>query len=154
MRLQELKSALTQVDQLRFVDSHGQVVPAHFHLTEVGRIEKHFIDCGGTMRKESKINFQLYTASDYDHRLGVQKMNSILNLSEQKLGLTDTDIEVEYQGETVGKYGLSFDGKSFHLLPTQTDCLAKEECGIPKPRVKLSDLNQQSASCTPESGCC
>jgi hypothetical protein len=25
-------------------------VPAHFHVTEVGRVQKDFIDCGGTPR--------------------------------------------------------------------------------------------------------
>ncbi|MEI7863404.1 MAG: DUF6428 family protein, partial [Planctomycetota bacterium] len=25
-------------------------VPAHFHITEVGRVQKDFIDCGGTVR--------------------------------------------------------------------------------------------------------
>ena len=35
----------------------------------------------------------------------------------------------------------------------QTDCLAKDNCGIPaqKPKLKLSEVQ---ACCTPESGCC
>ena len=29
---------------------NGSLVPAHFHITEVGRVHKDFIDCGGTIR--------------------------------------------------------------------------------------------------------
>ena len=28
----------------------GEFVPTHFHITEVGRVRKDFIDCGGTVR--------------------------------------------------------------------------------------------------------
>ena len=134
----------------------GEQVPPHFHVTEVGNIQKHFIDCGGTIRKESVINFQLFTATDYDHRLSVQKLRSIIQLSEEKLGLENHEIEVEYQGDTIGKYGLEFKNGVFILISTQTDCLAKDKCGIPqeKPRLRLSTLQAQESSCAPGSGCC
>ena len=135
---------------------NGEQVPPHFHVTEVGNIQKHFIDCGGTIRKESVINFQLFTATDYDHRLSVQKLRSIIQLSEEKLGLENHEIEVEYQGDTIGKYGLEFKNGVFILISTQTDCLAKDKCGIPqeKPRLRLSTLQAQESSCAPGSGCC
>ena len=44
----------------------GSLVPEHFHVTEVGKVTKHFIDCGGVLRKEEKINFQLWNANDYN----------------------------------------------------------------------------------------
>jgi len=31
---------------------NGTMVPEHFHVTEVGVVTKHFIDCGGTVRNE------------------------------------------------------------------------------------------------------
>jgi hypothetical protein len=40
----------------------------------------------------------------------------IITLSEKVLGIEDNDIEVEYQGETIGKYDLEFNGKDFMLL--------------------------------------
>ena len=49
------------------------MVPSHFHVTEVGKITKHFIDCGGTVRNEEVVNFQLWQADDYDHRLHPEK---------------------------------------------------------------------------------
>lgn len=156
MRLSEIKSVLMGMDEVKFTLPNGELVPPHFHVTEVGNIQKHFIDCGGTIRKESVINFQLFTATDYDHRLSAQKLRSIIELSEEKLGLENLEIEVEYQGETIGKYGLEFQNSVFQLTSTQTDCLAKDKCGIPqeKPRIRLSSLQAQENSCTPGSGCC
>ena len=97
MNLSEIKSALFQVDEVIFTQPDGKRVPAHFHVTEVGTVEKHFIDCGGTERRESVVNFQLFTATDYDHRLSAQKLRSIIELSEQKLDMKNLPIEVEYQ---------------------------------------------------------
>jgi hypothetical protein len=66
--------------------------------------------------------------------------------------LEDHEIEVEYQGLTIGKYGLEFDGKSFALTNTMTDCLAKDQCGIPSEKLKIR-IGQNQA-CTPGGGCC
>lgn len=157
MKLSEVKKALIQLEAVQFNLPDGTAVPAHFHITEVGKIDKHFIDCGGTIRNESVINFQLFTAEDFHHRLGAQKLKSIIELSEEKLNLEDLDIEVEYQSDTIGKFGLEFDGQSFQLTTTQTDCLAKDKCGIPqsKPRMRLTKLGVQTMEgCTPGGGCC
>lgn len=152
MVLSEVKNALEKVDEVTFVLPNGKRVPQHFHVTEVGHIEKHFIDCGGTERKDAVINFQLWTAQDYDHRLSAKKLNSIIDLSKSRLNLDDLDVEVEYQGDTIGKYGLAFDGKVFWLTAKQTDCLAKDNCGIPQEQLK-QDTNEANA-CAPGSGCC
>ncbi|TFV95991.1 hypothetical protein E4S40_07130 [Algoriphagus kandeliae] len=156
MRLSEVKEALTQIDHLHFYLPNGVQIPDHFHITEVGKVSRHFIDCGGTIRKEEVINFQLFTADDYDHRLKAQKLLSIIELSEKHLNLEDLDIEVEYQGDTIGKYGLEFKQGGFFLTKTFTDCLAKDQCGIPakKPKIRLSTLQSQQSECLPGSGCC
>jgi len=156
MKLSDLKGHLHQLDQIRFKLPDGSYVPDHFHVTEVGKISRDFIDCGGTRRTEEVINFQLFYSTDYDHRLGPQKLTDIIQLSQETLGLQDVEIEVEYQSSTIGKYRLEFDGKDFVLENMQTDCLAKDKCGIPqaKPKIKLSELNVISNACTPGSGCC
>lgn len=155
MRLSQFKRMLSNLEQVEFRLESGEKIPEHFHVTEIGKVEKHFIDCGGEERKEESINFQLWHSDDYDHRLSAQKLKDILFLSEEKLGLKDLEIEVEYQSETIGKYNLEFDGRSFVLLSKFTDCLAKDNCGIPteKPKMKLSEI-QNKSSCTPDSGCC
>lgn len=156
MKLSEVKNTLGQLNKLSFKLPNGQYVPAHFHVTEIGIINKRFIDCGGTLRDEEKISFQLFSATDYDHRLHPEKLQKIITLSEEKLGISDTlEVEVEYQGQSIEKYGLEYDGKDFLLTTKQTDCLAKDKCGIPivKPKIRLSEL-QNSSSCKPGSGCC
>ena len=156
MKLSEIKSKLSALDQIAFQLPNGTLVPSHFHVTEVGKVTKDFIDCGGTVRHEEVVNFQLWEANDYDHRLHPEKLLNIIELSENTLNIGDLDIEVEYQGDTIGKYNLDFDGVNFLLTSKQTDCLAKDKCGIPaeKPRVRLSDLQRASSSCEPNSGCC
>ena len=160
MKLSEVKSALKELETIGFQLPNGELVPNHFHVTEVGKITKHFIDCGGTERKEDVVNFQLWNANDYDHRLHPEKLLHIIELSEQILTIKDLEIEVEYQGEvenspTIGKFGLDFDGKNFILTSKETNCLAQDQCGIPdnKQKVKLSDLNAESC-CAPNSNCC
>ncbi|ALJ04318.1 hypothetical protein APS56_03810 [Pseudalgibacter alginicilyticus] len=155
MTLSEVKSKLSQLETIAFQLPNGELVPNHFHVTEVGKITKHFIDCGGTVRHEDVVNFQLWNANDYDHRLHPEKLLKIIELSEKTLGISDSEIEVEYQGDTIGKFGLDFDGANFLLINKQTDCLAKDNCGIPveKQRVKLTDLNSQPC-CTPDGNCC
>ena len=155
MKLSEVKSALAALENIGFQLPNGELVPSHFHVTEVGKVTKNFIDCGGTVRKEEVVNFQLWNANDYDHRLHPEKLANIIALSEKVLEIGDLEIEVEYQGNTIEKFGLDFDGTHFLLTTTKTDCLAKDKCGIPaeKPRLKFSDLNKEN-NCTPDSGCC
>src|SRR5690554_1350264 len=155
MKLSEIKNQLSQLEKIAFQLPNGELVPNHFHVTEIGKITKHFIDCGGTARNEEVVNFQLWNTSDYDHRLHPEKLLDIIELSERVLGIDDLEIEVEYQGDTIRKFGLDFDGENFLLTNKQTDCLAKNKCGIPeeKPKVKLSELASGS-SCTPGGGCC
>ncbi len=156
MKLAEIKQHLGTLKTIAFQLPDGSLVPNHFHVTEVGRVTKNFIDCGGVVRNEEVVNFQLWNANDYDHRLHPDKLVSIIELSEKTLNISpNLEIEVEYQGSTIGKYGLDFDGTNFLLTTKQTDCLAKDNCGIPqeKPRVKLADLQKQT-TCVPNSGCC
>jgi Family of unknown function (DUF6428) len=156
MKLSELKNMLPQLETLTFVLENGGQVPEHFHVTEVGKVHKNFIDCGGVVRNEYAVNFQLWNADDTDHRLEPAKLLNIIKLSEEKLGITDGDIEVEYQGTTIGKYGLEVNGDTFVLTATTTACLAQDACGIPtvKPKMKLSELQAAASCCTPNSGCC
>lgn len=154
MKLSKVKEILADLENVEFQLEDGTFVPEHFHVTEVGQITKNFIDCGGVTRSEKVVNFQLWNADDYEHRLKPGKLLSIIKLSENKLGIEDGDIEVEYQSITIGKYDLDFNGKHFVLKNKQTACLAQDACGIPAPKsmVKLSVSN--SSCCTPESGCC
>jgi len=154
MLLSKFLTSLNQVSSFRFQLPTGDFVPPHFHITEVGMVHKHFIDCGGTERKESVVNFQLWSSDDVQHRLKPQKVIDIIRLSQQKIGISDEEIEVEYQGETIGKYGLGFDGENFQLLVKQTDCLAKDNCGIPESDQTKDKTMTAENRCDPSAGCC
>jgi hypothetical protein len=155
MKLSALKKNLPEMEGLTFILPDGTSVPRHFHVTEVGQVTKHFIDCGGTVRNEKLVSFQLWQADDFDHRLAPQKLADIIALSERTLGLEDAEIEVEYQAATIGKYGLELKDGNLMLTGKQTSCLAPEIC-LPKdkPRVRLSELGTIKQVCEPGSGCC
>ncbi len=155
MKLSEIKHILPSLENVAFQLENGTYVPEHFHVTEVGIITKAFIDCGGTIRNEKVVNFQLWNADDFEHRLKPTKLLNIIKLSEEKLGIEDLEIEVEYQAITIGKYDLDFNGKNFVLVSKQTACLASDACGIPqeKQKVSLAAMPIQNA-CKPGGGCC
>ena len=157
MKLNEVKAALNNLKEVNFQLPEGSFVPVHFHVTEVGSVKRNFIDCGGTLRKEEAINFQLWEANDYDHRLGAEKLLKIIELSEKALDLKNIPVEVEYQNRTIGRYDLGFNGSFFVLENKQTDCLAKDNCGIPQEKLKkeMATLGEEEeSSCTPGGGCC
>ncbi len=151
MKLSDIKNILPSLNNVEFQLENGKLVPEHFHVTEIGSVAKNFIDCGGTIRKEERVNFQLWNADDYEHRLKPGKLLHIINLSEEKLGIGDFEIEVEYQDQTIGKYDLEFNGKNFVLKNKVTACLATDACGI-EPAKELK--NSPKTSCAPGSGCC
>jgi len=155
MTLEEIKSALADQSTISFILPDGSAVPAHFHVTEVGKVTRHFIDCGGKERKEEIVNFQLWEADDYDHRLHPEKLVSIIKLSQERLSIGNLPVEVEYQGATIGRYDLAHEDGQFTLVNKATDCLARDKCQLPtaKPKVNLSALVKGS-SCSPNSGCC
>ena len=156
MRISEIKEQLTNLENVTFMLPNGSFVPEHFHVTEVGLVTKNFIDCGGKVRNETVVNFQLWNANDFEHRLKPKKLLDIIALSEKILGIVDFEIEVEYQAETIGKYDLGFEGTTFILMNKQTACLAQDQCGIPteKEKVKLSEISSQTNSFVPGGGCC
>lgn len=154
MNIEQIKKHLSTLDAVHFELENGKTVPEHFHVTEVGVITKHFIDCGGTIRDEKVANFQLWDANDFDHRLKPSKLINIIQLSEEKLGMENLEIEVEYQSDTIGKYDLEFNGQNFVLKTKKTACLASDHCGIPASSMKLNILESTANTCAPGGGCC
>jgi hypothetical protein len=100
------------------------------------------------------VNFQLWSSDDVEHRLQPSKVIDIVRLSQQKIGISDEVIEVEYQGETIGKFSLAFDGTNFQLLSKATDCLAKDNCGIPESNDTSVKPAAAESCCDPAAGCC
>lgn len=157
MKISVLKNHLENLTELNFKLPDGTFVPAHFHLTEIGLMTKHFVDCGISIHHDKWATLQLWVANDTNHRLQPANFLKIINNSEKIIGTEDLAVEVEYQSDTIGRYGLEFDGSNFVLTVKQTDCLAQDKCGIPqeKPKVLMAELsNSNQSCCTPGGGCC
>jgi hypothetical protein len=110
-------------------------VPAHYHITEVGRVQKDFIDCGGTVRSLTSCLLQVWVANDTDHRLHTTKLAAIMRVAEPLLASGDLPVEVEYEEGTISQYPLAGAeitpaGVLFHLGTKHTACLAPEKCGV------------------------
>ena len=151
MTLQEFKNSLENRSDLSFIIENGIKIPAYFHITEMGVKTKYFMDCGGVMRKDSKITFQLWTSDDYDHRLSSYKLSGIIKKAESliKEDLANLEIEMEYQDYTIGIYSVNLIDDKYILEPTLTDCLAKEACGIDQPKQEI-----ETSECCSTDGCC
>jgi len=156
MKISEFKACINNLDELLFTLPNEKKIPPHFHLTEMGVNSKKFIDCGNELRTENKVVFQLWEADDFEHRLHPSKLLKIIESTEKILEPEDWEIEVEYQSDTIGKYGLDFSDGKFVLAALHTDCLAKDKCNIPaaKPRINIKDLQNANSCCTPGGRCC
>jgi len=157
MKLSEFKTSLEQVSVFSIQLPNGALVPAHFHITEMGLLTKNYIDCGNTVREEKQITFQVWFAGDLEHRLAPSKVFKIIDASKNLIGVQDLELEVEYQMEsTIGKFGMEFANGTFILTPKETTCLAQDHCGIPPEKMKVSigEWKVKTSCCTPESNCC
>ncbi len=154
MKLSAFKQHLNTLENLNFLQPNGEKVPAHFHITEVGLVSKHFVDCGGDVHEEKSALIQIWVADDLDHRLRPAGLLNIIDISKKVLGDEDLELEVEYQTETIGQYALDFKYGHFVLVAKQTDCLAKLQCGIPQPKPMVNLASVASTCCTPGGGCC
>lgn len=110
-------------------------IPAHYHITEVGRLRKDFIDCGGTVRSTESCLLQVWVANDVDHRLETTKLAAIMRVAAPLLGSADLPVEVEYQEGLISQYPIGGvevtpSGLLFHLGTKHTACLAPEKCKV------------------------
>jgi hypothetical protein len=137
MTVETLLNALTKHtgQPIHLMLPDGDFVPAHFHVTEVGRVQKDFIDCGGTIRSSTTCVLQVWVADDVDHRLESTKLAKIIQLGLPLLQSTDLPVEVEYESGVVSQFPLGQievtpAGLLLNLGTKHTDCLAKDRCGV------------------------
>ena len=137
MQLSQLTEALAQHPEagLAFVLPDGSAVPAHFHVTEVGRVRKDFIDCGGTVRQTDACVLQVWVANDVDHRLAAGKLGSIIALGKDILKDTDLPVEIEYDFGVITQFAVAAidandEAITLKLAGKHTACLAPELCKV------------------------
>lgn len=140
MKLNEFVTVLQSNPEanLRVVLPSGETIPEHFHITEVGRLEKNFIDCGGTKRRTVSCVMQAWTADDIDHRLTAGKLARIINLAGDMLGSDTLSIDVEYGKDVISHYVVEntvpVEGAlRVELSGKRTACLAMDNCLVVAP---------------------
>lgn len=154
MKLSELKLKLAQHfdKNVRFLLPTGTKVPVHAHVTEVARIDKQYIDCGGTFRTDSFCRLQAWFQDDTDHRLTSGKLLTILQKSDSFLKTEDIDVDVEYESPFVSQFpvtAVEIDGCElvFRLGMKHTACLAEDKCLPPRTLfTPLASLQAPNAS--------
>lgn len=110
-------------------------VPVHYHITEVGRLRKDFIDCGGTVRSSSSCVLQVWVADDKEHRLESAKLLGIIKAAEALSIEDELPVEVEYDSGVISQYPIvgsehTSCGLIFYLGGKHTACLAPQKCGV------------------------
>jgi hypothetical protein len=118
---------------IRFVLPTGGKIPPHAHVTEVARMDKRFIDCGGTFRNEATCRLQTWFADDTDHRLTAAKLLAIIEKAASLLETDDLAVEVENEAPFISQFPierLEANGENlfFYLGIKHTACLAEEKC--------------------------
>lgn len=138
MNIAELKAALAFHSEhvVRFALPNGARVPAHAHVTEVARVDKHFVDCGGTVRQESICRLQTWVATDFEHRLSAGKLLKILEKAKPLLKTDDLDVDVEHEAGFISQFPIegvraSDSELTLELGVRHTACLAMDQCCPP-----------------------
>jgi Family of unknown function (DUF6428) len=161
MKLHELKQVLAQNPEarVRFRLPDGNFTPAHSHVTEVARIDKRFIDCGGTLRTDTLCRLQTWSADDVEHRLTADKLMKIFAKAESVLLNDDLEVDVEHEVGYITQFPLGaaeiIDNEVvLRLTERHTACLAPDKC-LP-PAAPLSDRNPLKFNFreTPSAGNC
>jgi hypothetical protein len=163
MNLTELKRILSVHPDLTVAVAlpEGDLVPAHFHVTEVGHVAKKFVDCGGTFRASEACVLQTYVGSAHDdgHRLTAGRLGKILELASPILPGADLPVEIEYESGVVAQFPLvtaraAGGGLTLQLGLKHTACLAKDRCGISEAGDREGEAERCCAGASAGGGCC
>jgi hypothetical protein len=152
MTLNELIGILSKLSMetsIQFCLPNGKYVPKHFHVTEIGRIQKDFVDCGGVRRKEEYCSMQLWVAGDVDHQITLEKLMKIIEAGEH-LDVGNLPVMFEYQTDTLGLYlvnlvQLGTNSATVHLRGVYANCLAPDKCGVDQCGVQKCSVQKPAS---------
>jgi hypothetical protein len=146
MKIADLKHALANHPEanIRFRLPDGLLVAAHAHVTEAARVDKNFVDCGGTFRKESVCRLQTWVHDDLGHRLKAGKLLRILEKAGKVLLTDELEVDVEHELTYISQFPVVAvdalgDEIVFELSTRHAACLAMELC-CPPPKESVSDF--------------
>lgn len=135
MKLIEFRALLSQHADalLRFQRPDGSLLPIHAHVSEVARVEKHYIDCGGVLRADALCRLQTWVADDVEHRLTAGKLLAIFDKAGPVQLRDDLEVDVEHEVGFVTQMPLESAAVQggellLRLGLRHTDCLAQDRC--------------------------
>ena len=135
MQLSEFKASLAKnaSKNIRFILPTGSKIPPHAHVTEVARIDKQFIDCGGKVHAATVCRLQTWFADDTDHRLTAGTMLAVLEKAKSLLGTDGFEVDVEHEAPFIAQFlieKIEADGDALviRLGVKHTACLAEDRC--------------------------
>lgn len=159
MNIQEFQQQLAANPSatVAFQFGSGSFLAEHFHVTEVGKVIKDFVDCGGTRRTSEACVLQSFVANDTDHRLAASKLSAILAKAAVLEISGDLEMELEVQSDTIGIYSVtscSLEGQQlcFRLGAKRTACLDPQKCGLEVLPVLGGTV--EGGDCCGDTGCC
>lgn len=150
MKVKFFKNILRNGGKVSFLLPEKKYFPGHFHVTEVAKVTKNCVDCGGESRQFNFVTLQLWLGDDFDHRINSQTMKNIMENIESCCD--EWDIKVELDSGTIGLYdigevilyanqinnsnktGYGNENITFQLERTYTNCLAPQKCGLKNQR--------------------
>ncbi len=163
MKTQDFLNVLkeNQGKALLFEYQENNFVDTNYHITEVKNTVIHSVDCGGKTDQWNETIIQLWESPEEKGKLGYLKSDKALSILERVHNLHPIDgnaiLKFEYSNETFHKAHLEVQQFEItnskiivQLFVSQTDCKAKDTCGVPETMLANDDKN----SCSPGSGCC
>ncbi len=162
MKTQELLSLLKEhTDKsLLFEYASGRYVGAHYHITEVKNITIDSVDCGAGTDFWKETVIQLWESPSEkgtrDFMKAFKALGILNKVNRIKPMDPDTEVKFEYGNADfhtsqlfVKGYRVENKRLIVQLAVEQTDCKARETCGVEVAEELASESN-----CAPGSGCC
>lgn len=135
IQYQQFIDSLSNIPQssIEFYLPNGKQIPAYFHITDVGSVFRHFIDCGSQVRNESYVQIQIWLGKDTEHSLNGETVLKILSHCDVVLDklpdLQSTDVIIEYKEELTSQYPIEHieqtgQAVKIYLTSSETQCLS------------------------------
>ena len=150
----EGKALLFEYEENKFVDTN-------YHITEVKNTIINSVDCGGKTDEWNETVIQLWESPTEKGKIGYLKSDKALSILERVHSMHPLDgnalVKFEYSNDNFHKAHLEVQQIEVttskvivQLFVSQTDCKAKDTCGVPETAL----VDVQENSCAPGSGCC
>lgn len=147
--------------ELLFEYKEGQFVSANYHITEVKNTTIKSVDCGGRSDAWNETIIQLWESPKEIGKTEYMTSEKAVSILEKVGNIHPLDLEAEakfeYSNDNFHKANLEIhnveltsDKLLIKLFVSQTDCKAKDECGVAEKEM----ITAEETACCSGTGCC